>query len=450
VSNSSLRPCRALLVILAILCLGRVVFLAQRYARASLQTDFSAMYFAGASVRAGLDPYDNNAARDPQLKYWDGAARYRHSRYLYPPIVAYALQPLAGMAYPAAKFLWTFASLAVLAAAVVLAIKAAGVRLDATRWLLAVVVISIIFPLQPLLERGQIDAVTLLLVALGFYLTFARRRDFLGGATIAAAGFIKLQCFYLLPLLLMARRTRAAMGMMIGIVVMGIVQILVCGPGLTRQYVVEELPRIARHGEVGSETMRLDSPAMRDINARLPAGDAVAGGRWQFRYTLLREYAAMASLVPYVRGVINNVAGVRVPGTAVSIPLLLLALATMSFFLRRGVADDPWARLAFIGAALIIVLLTAPITWTSNLVWLAPLVPLILFGPTPAGARFVRSAALVGLGLLILPDTLAPGLLVRLGRLGEVLGAQYVVAQLLILPYTLTIAAAAGPAPAKS
>ena len=435
----SLRRYRALLVLVAILCLVRVFFFAHRYAGESLQTDFSAMYFAGASVRAGLNPYDNNAAHD--LRYWDGAARYRHSRYLYPPIVAYALQPLAMMPYPAAKTVWTFASLGVLAAAVVLVIKAAGLRLDATRWLLAACVMSLLFPLLPLLERGQIDALTLFCIAAGFHLIFARRRDFLGGAAIAAAGFIKLQCFYLLPLLLIARRPRAAVGMMVGIVVFGLLQLLVCGPALTRQYVFEELPRIARHGEVGTDAMRLDSPAIREVNATLPPGDAIAGGRWQYRYTLLPEYAAMASLVPYARGVINNVTRIRVSSTAVSIPLLLVALGTTWLILRRAAADEPCARLAFIATSLIIVLLTAPITWTSNLVWLAPFVPLILFGAASPRLRLLRVAAILGLVLLILPDTLAPGLLVRSGRFGEVLGAQYVLAQLLMLPYTLATAA---------
>jgi len=444
VPDLSLRRYRALLVLVAILCLVRVFFFAHRYAGESLQTDFSAMYFAGASVRAGLNPYDNNAAHD--LRYWDGAARYRHSRYLYPPIVAYALQPLAMMPYPAAKTVWTFASVGVLAAAVVLVIKAAGLRLDATRWLLAACVMSLLFPLLPLLERGQIDALTLFCIAAGFHLIFARRRDFLGGAAIAAAGFIKLQCFYLLPLLLIARRPRAAVGMMVGIVVFGLLQLLVCGPALTRQYVFEELPRIARHGEVGTDAMRLDSPAIRGVNATLPPGDAIAGGRWQYRYTLLPEYAAMASLVPYARGVINNVTKIRVPSTAVSIPLLLVALGTTWLILvrrrRRVAADnDPRVRLAFIATCLIIVLLTAPITWTSNLVWLAPLVPLILFGPASPRLRLLRIAAIVGLVLLILPDILAPGVFVRLGRFGDVLGAQYVLAQLLILPYTLATAA---------
>ena len=433
-SDSSLRPYRGLIIVVAIVCLARVAYVAHRAARQSLQTDFAAMYFAAASARAGLDPYDNNAVHD--LKYWDGAALYRHSRYLYPPIVAYALRPVAMIPYPLAKQVWTFATPVVLAAAIVLILRAAGVRLELERWLLAAIVVSLIFPLRALLERGQIDAVTLLFIALGFYFVFAQGRDLLGGATMAAAGFVKLQCFYLLPLLLIARRTRAAAGMALGVAVLGALQLLVCGPALTRQYVLDELPRIARHGEVGTAAMRLDSPAIRAAQANTPAGDVVTGGRWQYRYTLLPDYAAMASLVPYARGAANKLAGTRAPSTAVSIPILLLALALTWHGLRVGVADDPYARLAFVGTSLIVVLLTAPITWTSNLVWLAPLVPLILFGPAHG---LLRIAAVVGLALLILPDAIAPGLLVR-APFGEVLGAQYALASLLMLPYTLAVA----------
>jgi hypothetical protein len=317
-------------------------------------------------------------------------------------------------------------------------------RLDEPRALLAVIVMSLLFPILPLLERGQIDSFTLLFIALGFYLIFARRRDLLGGVTIAAAGFIKLQCFYLLPLLLLARRPRAAIGMIISIFVIASLQIFLCGWPLTRQYVVEELPRIARHGEVGTEAMRIATPAIAAPAIDAPPGDAVAGGRWRYRYTLLPDYAAMASLVPYVRGVLNAV-GLRVPTPAVSIPLLLLALVFVRRFLPHGVAaDDPWARLAFMLAALIIVLLTAPITWTTNLVWLAPLVPLILFAPDLSEMKRARAAAVIGCVLLIVPDALAnPFLLPRLidltthKRVGQLLGAHYVLALMLLLPWTL-------------
>ena len=117
-----------------------------------------------------------------------------------------------------------------------------------------------------------------------------------------------------------------------------------------------------------------------------------------------------------------------------------------------GAVRPIWAALSAISATIAVlvafdgyvagpILLTAPITWTSNLVWLAPLVPLILFGPAaPPRARHVRAAAMFGLVLLILPDALKPGLLVASPRARELLGAQYVLALLLVLPYALVVA----------
>jgi len=431
-----LRRYHALLLPLAILAVLRVIGFAYLYSRDPVQTDFAAMYHAAASMRAGFDPYRNNV--DDDLALWDGAASFRHSRFLYPPIVAYALQPIALLPYPAAKTLWTATSLLILAAATVIAIRAVGLHLDRPRWLFTIIVIALLFPLLPLLERGQIDQVTLLFISIGFYLIFARRRDLAGGAVIALAGFVKLQCFYLLPLLLIARRPRAAVGMAIAIAAIALLQLALCGVWFNRQYVFEELPRISRFGETGTDAMRIDSPTIRAVNAKVPPGDVIASGKFQYHYTVLPNYAALASLVPYVRGVFN-LAHLRLPSPVISFPLLAAAVALASYVLRRGVADDDgYGRLAIVAASMIIVMLIAPITWTTNLVWLAPIVPLMLFGPDLPNHRLVIAAAVVGLILLLLPDPLIYFL--ARGHLDALLGARYVAALLLLLPYALLIA----------
>ena len=55
-------------------------------ARDSLQMDFSAYYTAGEALSVGLSPYVTHVSTDPVI--WDGQGRYRHSRFLYPPLVA--------------------------------------------------------------------------------------------------------------------------------------------------------------------------------------------------------------------------------------------------------------------------------------------------------------------------------------------------------------------------
>ena len=63
-------------------------------------------------------------------------------------------------------------------------------------------------------------------------------------------------------------------------------------------------------------------------------------------------------------------------------------------WLRAGLADDdPWACLGFMHACLIVILLTAPITWTTNRVWLTPLTLVILFAPEGVLGVIKRSVA---------------------------------------------------------
>ena len=85
--------------------------------------------------------------------------------------------------------------------------------------------------------------------------------------------------------------------MMIGIVVLALIQIVLCGWPLTRQYVMVELPRISRYGEVGTDDMRIATPPTIE-NETIPPGDALAGGRWQYRYTLLPDFPRSPASFP--------------------------------------------------------------------------------------------------------------------------------------------------------
>jgi hypothetical protein len=100
---------------------------------------------------------------------------------------------------------------------------------------------------------------------------------------------------------------------------------------------------------------------------------------------------------------------------------------------RRGVGRNAVARFAFMMTCLIVVLLVAPITWTTNLVWLAPVVALVMLTRRSA-------VAIVGLALLILPDAIALGVRPRSTWLAAILGARYLIALLCLLPYTLRAA----------
>src|SRR5437763_1243460 len=112
----------ALLAALAALALIRQGGLAAQFVRGSLQLDFSAYYTAAEASTRGLTPYENHIERG----LWDGICRFRHSRFLYPPLVARLLRPLAALPYHRAKALWTMASIAAVGAGLGMAMRLAG------------------------------------------------------------------------------------------------------------------------------------------------------------------------------------------------------------------------------------------------------------------------------------------------------------------------------------
>ena len=83
---------RAILAVVLAFAVARLVVLARRFGRESVQADFSAFYAAGQAARAGLSPYWTAPDHDPAL--WDGVSLYHTSRFLYPPLAASLFAPL--------------------------------------------------------------------------------------------------------------------------------------------------------------------------------------------------------------------------------------------------------------------------------------------------------------------------------------------------------------------
>src|SRR5688500_16525015 len=146
------------------------------FALTSFQQDLAAYWVAGAARRAGLDPYVNNAAAGAQVP-WDGSA-FRHSRFLYPPLAADLLRPLAALPFRAAKVLFMAGALAAWIATA--ALVARGRRVSAAMLGAG----ALFFPLYLHFERGQIDLLLLPLVLGGWRM---KHRPALAGVLFAAA-----------------------------------------------------------------------------------------------------------------------------------------------------------------------------------------------------------------------------------------------------------------------
>ena len=334
------------------------------FALTSLQQDFAAYWVAGAARRAGLDPYVNNAAAGARVP-WDGSG-FRHSRFLYPPLAADLLRPLAALPFRAAKLLFTAGALAAWIAAA--ALVARGRRVAAA--LLGAG--ALFFPLYFHLERGQIDLLLLPLV-LGAWRM--KHRPALAGALFAAAAAIKPALLGALPAIVALGHRRWAAWTAGAAAAALLATVGVSGPALVREYAGVVLPRAALYGEGGTDAMALHE---RDLEGLTDGGDGdtqAMDGR-SYRYVMWPfDRPASASL--------PRVLAPEAPSWPTSLLPYLLAAGAMIWAGRRvarlgvGPADDDAQLLLFV-AALVACVVTSPTGWVMGFVWALPIAPLVL------------------------------------------------------------------------
>ena len=417
---------RLLLSALLALAAARLLGFVVRFGERSLQADFAAYYTAGEALNRGLSPYQTHSRIEPPV--WDGVSRYRHSRFLYPPLVATLFRPWALLPYHVAKHLWMVLSLAAVAAALVATGRALGLGRRAA---LGTALWACLFhPLLTLLERGQIDAMTLLLVA--FALTaFVRSGDSLrAGVLLGAATLLKLNVAFFLPFLLATRRWRAVAGYVGTLLGLSVISLAVDGREAVTAYVRGELPRIAANGEGGPSELLLPPEELADLRQGTGVADAPKDGRVYAREAF--GFVANASLARVMaswtgrRGE-NPLTGRMALGLGLGLLLVITA--------ARPAAGgwSPTGSALYWHAVMVAVLICGPLTWVMNLVWLLP-VGLLLWresgavaSPGPAAA----CAGTVGLLLASLPDRHAFPLLSPYG--GAILDYQYVMAEVLVV-----------------
>jgi hypothetical protein len=372
--------------------------------RTSLQMDLSSFYAAGQAVDAGLSPYVNHVEQDPPI--WDGVDRFRHSRFLYPPLAARLFQPLSWISYGTVKYLWMVASLAALTAAIGIAIRRT-IGLSVDRMLIGAAVVVGFFPTMALLERGQVDAFTLLAIVAAVSWPRGRRSTFAAGAFLALATLLKLHCIFLLPFLALRRRWRLLGGFAAGLVALFLLGGVVDGFSALPAYVTDEMPRISRYGESGSREMALPPPAFQRVMRGVERGKTVMEGRSyepeHFRFVL----NASAVRTPIGGWIWSSAKAAGFPLAPGHVSLVFLALGLgLVALLARGAPES--SDLLHAQVALVVVMLSAPVTWAMNVVWLLPVVPILLMTWDPAAARLMKAGwwiCAVGLILAGLPDS---------------------------------------------
>ncbi|MEW6404131.1 MAG: glycosyltransferase family 87 protein, partial [Chloroflexota bacterium] len=227
-----------------LLTVTRLVIIGIRAGKESLQGDFVAYYTAGQALNLGLSPYKNFIAHDPPL--WDGVARSRYSRFLYPPLVAALFQPLAWMSYATSKYVWELITLASLGFSLYLTTRIFLLK-SVNQYLAAGVVATLFFPVLTHIEIGQIDAITLLLITVSIVLITRnlKREGLLAGFCLAVATLLKLHTIYFLPFILIKKRVHVLQGFLYGIIIIILTTMIFPGRDYLYDYAINQFPRIS-------------------------------------------------------------------------------------------------------------------------------------------------------------------------------------------------------------
>ncbi len=388
---------QVLLGVLFLLSAIHFLDVAIRFGRDLLQMDFSAYYTAGQALNYGLSPYLNNLSNQPPL--WDGIAHFGFSRFLYPPLVAKLFQPLALIPYPVAKYLWEVFTLACLA--VSLYLTAREFPLKSFGQVFAVgAAVCLYYPLQAHLDRGQIDLVTLLILTGSILLMLNRtaRSDLWAGGLLVFATLLKLNCIYVLPFLALQRKWQVLKGYAAGGLVLVVASVvLFLGPRSLYDYVRYQLPRISGVTTVDDKLGKTNSAILASLRRNLAELDTVKDGTiYHMSYFTIVNYATLATPVWYLfTGLDWNLSR-----TMVSLLLFALFFAVCWWWNRRyGHLSPPrqWEFL-FWQIPILLILLTAPLTWVMNTVWLLPFT-VILASLLPANPGWKHLLPLLAMSL---------------------------------------------------
>ncbi len=323
---------------------------------ASLQQDFASYWVAGASCRAGLDPYVNQAGGAPS-DLWDGVAVFVHSRFLYPPVVAELFRPFAVLPYIVTKVVFTMLAVAAWVGA---SVRAASTRDERALMLGAG---ALFYPLYLHLERGQVDLFVLLLLLAAFD---RRARSVVAGAALAAALALKPALVGVLPVVAVLGRARVVGVALVGVALVALASVVTAGAVLTWEYAREVLPRAALYGEGGDASMLLPAERLAAHADDLEAGVARIQGR------VYRQSAwdgpASASLPRLFAPEGPTPLTSRAPAL-----VLLGALVAIAALVRRRLTDATATLLSWSAALACVV--ASPAGWLMSFVWALPLVP---------------------------------------------------------------------------
>ena len=437
---------RTLLAILFLAALLRITGFAVRFSLESLQMDFSAFYTAGESLNHGLSPYTNYLNHDPRI--WDGINILQHSRFHYPPLVGNFFQLFALLPYAVAKGLWTLIEIACLGASLYITFKILRQPLGLESLLSLGILVCLYYPLLILLERGQVDTITLLLLLLGIQWIIARRNTFWAGVLFALAALVKLHCIYILPFLILRKQWKALGGLTAAGIGLILLSTVLNGPVSSLDYVQKQIPAISNYGNIlPGETDPFKQTAV-ELLKDLPRGYTLMDGR-RYISTDISFYdnatLVRTRLSSLLQSITRKLSGLELNVSTSSLIFFGAAFGLFVLWERfsqhASLEADPGTEFIFWQIPLAIILLCAPLTWPMNCIWLLPTafvlarelsLPSSLESPAKTtGWMLSVCAGILGLILAALPDSLGFRFLVPYGE--RLVRYKYVLGEILVL-----------------
>jgi hypothetical protein len=348
----------SILSVLLILSLIRIILFIEQVSRESLQMDFTAYYTAGKVMNLGLSPYKNYIAQDWLL--WDGVAQFKHSRFLYPPIAGSFFQPIAKLQYSTAKHIWNYLNFFFVISAVLLWLKISKFDKNIFALLVAGIFTFNFFPFYTLLERGQIDGLTFLLMSLGIF-SITKQKNLIAGILFAAASIFKFYCLLLIPFLLLKKKFNTVISFAVSVILIIAAMYVFNGTLLVNDYVFNQLPRISEFAESGTEDMKIDSWILKNYFQISRYSISMIEGQPFVSESI--SFFSKASFIKVITSVQTKL-GLDLSSTIWSVMIFVIILFFFGKNLKNYDELNQWSII------LLVILICSPFTWVMNLVWL--------------------------------------------------------------------------------
>lgn len=345
-------------------------------------------------MNLGLNPYKNYITQDWLL--WDGVAQFNHSRFLYPPIAGSFFQLIAKFPYDAAKHIWNYLNFIFVIAGIFFWLKIFRFEKNIFIVLITGIFSFNFFPLYTLLERGQIDGLSFLLITFSAYFSLKKNNQPASGFFLALASIFKFYSLLLVPFYIVKKKYKTALSTVFTFTAIIVLMYVINGSQEVNDYVLNQVPRISQYGESGTDEMRPDSWILKNYFRISRYSISMVEGRTYLSESI--SFFSNASLVRLITQV-EAAAGINMPASVISMFFLLCAF--IFFYKKKKYHSD----IELFMLTILFILLFSPFTWVMNLIWLIPLFFILVELVKRRGYRNLSFILMViGLFIIFIPD----------------------------------------------